>query len=333
MKLEVTTFQNEPMAQPLVAMFDEMGGTIGRADGSTLVLHDAKRYISRSQASISFRGGTFLLRDGGSATPTYVNQTPVGNGNEVTLKQGDELRIGEYTLSVSINAVKGVSAHAQISAADPFSDLHAEPPRRPAPPPISTSPVTPNFDDPFARPAAGAASDQQSGQQHVIPQDYDPFADLSPVSSSDQGSPGVAGLGASAGAGVDDLFRLKQPSSWTRWSPTIRWPARHMGFGHSQRRPAASAERGIPGCAAPAGAVPARRRFTALRGFPATECNTRTVSQRSCHSCRRRASGAANGSRRKRDGFFMGSVGLYRYAGRYQERGRSLSQGGGEPRQ
>ena len=88
-RIEVRTFNNQPTLQPIAADFDEMGGIIGRVEGNTLVLPDEKRYISRTQASISFSGGSYVLRDSGSASPTVVNGAPLGNGKEVALREGD----------------------------------------------------------------------------------------------------------------------------------------------------------------------------------------------------------------------------------------------------
>jgi predicted component of type VI protein secretion system len=104
LRLHATSFSDQPVLQPIAADFDELGGSIGRSEGNTLILHDDKRYISRTQALISFRGGVYYLRDHGSASPTFVNGSPVGNGNEVALREGDELRIGEYVLLATVGA-------------------------------------------------------------------------------------------------------------------------------------------------------------------------------------------------------------------------------------
>ena len=64
LRLDVASFMGQPPAQAISAEFDEMGGSIGRAEGNTLVLPDDKRYISRTQAEVAFRsahghGGRF----------------------------------------------------------------------------------------------------------------------------------------------------------------------------------------------------------------------------------------------------------------------------------
>src|SRR5687767_9066122 len=158
MRVEVSAFGAGAPERPLAAEFDEMGGSIGRADGNTLVLPDAHRYISRTQASIRFHGGTYLLRDAGSATPTYVNDNAVGNGNEVALNDGDELRIGEYTLRVSIVQAAGAS-HFASAPTSPFSEpLHVRDQQPSARARSDLPPAAPLVfgDDPFGTPAPHA---------------------------------------------------------------------------------------------------------------------------------------------------------------------------------
>ena len=100
--ISVLAYNGKPLPQPLVADFDEMGGNIGRGEGNTLVLPDPERHISRTHAAIVFRAGAYAVRDQGTATPVYVNGQPLGNGREVPIVDGDEIRIGGYTLQVGV---------------------------------------------------------------------------------------------------------------------------------------------------------------------------------------------------------------------------------------
>jgi FHA domain-containing protein len=210
LKLQATSFSNQRLLQPVDAEFDELGGNIGRSEGNTLILSDDKRYISRTQASITFRGGSYYLRDHGSATPTIVNGSPVGNGNEVPLREGDELRIGEYVLVAHLDG-------ASPAAADPFADLLPGTPRaQPAPPLPAAAPaprISDPFDDPFAAPASSPAHASKPG---VIPADFDPFSDLLPQGNTPAPSPASSApdLMPSSGETVDDLFGLSQPNTW-----------------------------------------------------------------------------------------------------------------------
>lgn len=99
--IEVIGYKGQPVEGALRARFDEAGGTIGRAPGSTLLLPDAKRHISRTHAVIEVKEGQFLLHDQGTAVPVIVNGRPVGRGNAQVIAHGDELRIGDCTLRVT----------------------------------------------------------------------------------------------------------------------------------------------------------------------------------------------------------------------------------------
>jgi len=217
MRVQVTAYNGEPLREPLMAEFDEMGGSIGRGDTCTLMLTDAKRYISRTQASIAFRAGAYVLRDAGSATPTYVNQMPVGSGNEVVLNDGDELRIAEYTLSVSMAPIAAARAPLDGAAVDPFARARPEAQRPPAAVNAAPSAQRRAADDPFAQ----AASPRGQGAAHnVIPSDFDPFGDLAPPPAHDKPLiPDAPELGAAPGSRVDDLFGLQQPDAWDPLGP------------------------------------------------------------------------------------------------------------------
>ena len=133
LRLQATSFGNQPVLSAIEAEFDELGGSIGRSDGNTLVLPDDKRYISRTQAEVACRGGSFLLRDLGSATPTLVNGTAVGSGNEVLIRNGDELKIGEYSVRATLSGrALEASAPPQVLPDDPFADLLPAPAAQPA---------------------------------------------------------------------------------------------------------------------------------------------------------------------------------------------------------
>jgi FHA domain-containing protein len=211
LRLQATSFSNQPVLQPLDAEFDELGGSIGRSEGNTLILPDEKRYISRTQASISCRSGTYYLRDDGSASPTFVNGSPVGNGNEVALRDGDELRIGEYVLVAHVGG-------AASDLSDPFADLLPKSAgAQPAPAPYAAPAARPKdpFDDPFELPPAGPSA----ASPGVIPQDFDPFADLMPHAASKAAPQVLPGLTPAPGGNVDDLFGLSQPNTWDPLAP------------------------------------------------------------------------------------------------------------------
>jgi FHA domain-containing protein len=215
-RIEVSAFNGVTPAVAPAADFDETGGTIGRAPGNALVLADENRYISRTQASIAYRAGGYVLRDLGSATPTIVNGAPVGNGNEVPVREGDEIRIGEYVLHVSAGEHR-----ATALPVDPFADLlpaaSAREQSTPAVPPRAPAGPANIVKDPLA--AGGHGSGSAHPQANVIPSDFDPFADLIPPSAPDAKALPADPLDTGVSANVDDLFGLKTPTQWDPLAP------------------------------------------------------------------------------------------------------------------
>jgi FHA domain-containing protein len=120
-KLTVQNYNGSPLPQPLSAYFDELGGTIGRADNNQLVLPDPERSISRVHAQVLYRHGGYAVVDRGS-NPVQHNGHPLGNGQEAPLQPGDQLVIGGYLIQVDQVTAMGSGAEARLST-DPFADL------------------------------------------------------------------------------------------------------------------------------------------------------------------------------------------------------------------
>ncbi|MBA4178152.1 MAG: type VI secretion system-associated FHA domain protein TagH [Leptothrix sp. (in: Bacteria)] len=220
-QLRVLSYNGAPADGPS-AQFDELGGTVGRADNNQLVLPDPERTISRVHARIVFRGGGYAVVDNGS-NPISVNGQVVGSGREHPLAPGDQLQIGGYLLTAA-------AASAPVSA-DPFADLFGDAPiglAAPAPPPAARTPMAATTAWPPPRPASVAwASPPPSspppppsrpaavlGPGH-IPDDWDPFAPdtaaLSAPSSAPSSAPArdaFADLPSGGGDSLDDLFGL-----------------------------------------------------------------------------------------------------------------------------
>ncbi|MBX3638680.1 MAG: FHA domain-containing protein, partial [Rubrivivax sp.] len=112
--LTVLSYNGAPADGP-AAQFDELGGTIGRADNNQLVLPDPERTISRVHARLVFRAGGYAIVDNGS-NPISVNGTPIGAGREHPLKPGDRVQIGGYVLQAR-------EASASPRSDDPFAEL------------------------------------------------------------------------------------------------------------------------------------------------------------------------------------------------------------------
>ena len=221
--LRVLSYNGAP-ADGQQAQFDEIGGTIGRADSNQLVLPDPERTISRVHARVVFRGGGYAVVDNGS-NPISVNGQVVGAGREHPLRPGDQLLIGGYVIAAS--------AAAAPASADPFADLFGDAPlgmAAPPPPPPLASPgmrtgsgstaMWPAPSPAAARPAPVPASPPPASlTPGHIPDDWDPFAP-DPVAAPPAAPLGM-GLGGSGprdtlvadvpigGAdSLDDLFGL-----------------------------------------------------------------------------------------------------------------------------
>jgi type VI secretion system FHA domain protein len=248
--INIVSFNGQPPAQPVHCEFDEMGGTIGRADGNALVLPDPERYVSRTHATIAFRAGGYVIRDLSSTSPVHVNGQPLGNGREARLAGGDEIRIGGYTLQVLADLPSAAKAATPLVAAragmqpaaprddplamfgqpnaDPFADLR--PPGTPVP---------------AARNPAGAYRDRNAplGGRETIPTGFDPFADLmaSPPSAHPMDDPTnparlpddfSLGLEPASSQNIDQLFGLNAGKS-----------ADPFATGHPLGDPASSTDR------------------------------------------------------------------------------------------
>lgn len=194
-KLTVLHHHGAPLSSPLSAQFDELGGTIGRADTNQLVLPDPERTISRVHAQIAFRGGAYAVIDRGSNAISH-NGRPLGNGQEATLRTGDQLMVGGYLIQVD-----GVTAtgSGQVSRSDdPFADLTG----------LAFGGAGKGAGDPFAMGSAGPGAGTPAPRTGApaapaafqgIPDDWDPFA----ADASAPPAPLSQTLGQSAHLGLD----------------------------------------------------------------------------------------------------------------------------------
>ncbi|MDO8334603.1 MAG: type VI secretion system-associated FHA domain protein TagH [Nitrosomonas sp.] len=105
--IRVISCKGLPVTKETFAEFDKQGGTIGRAEGSTLELQDVERSISRTHASILFHESSFFIR-GLGLLPVYLNDHPLPNGKDTIIHSGDRIRIGDYALEVVNVSVPGL---------------------------------------------------------------------------------------------------------------------------------------------------------------------------------------------------------------------------------
>jgi type VI secretion system FHA domain protein len=160
--LTVVAFNDTPADGTLKVHFDELGGSIGRAENNQLVLPDPERMVSRVAAQVVYRNGAFAIIDRGS-NPIMLNGQALSSGREAPLASGDRVRICGYELSVELGA-GGANA-----AVDPFSRLLGPAMETPSP---RSRPV-----DPLAQPGRGARPPAPAAPAAGgIPVDWDPFA-------------------------------------------------------------------------------------------------------------------------------------------------------------
>lgn len=216
--LTVVSYNGAP-TETLSASFDELGGSIGRADTNQLVLPDPERSISRVHAQVVFRNGSYAIVDKGS-NPVQVNGRPLGNGSEATVKDGDQVQIGGYALAVKVRSGKTIAGGAS-QPDDPFADLLGPGSfGSPAPAPAaragggassSVDPLagfgfspSPPAADPFGfnAPAPAAAKGSSAPAAGGIPDDWDPFAP-DPVSSKQAAGDLARNLGSRNDFGLD----------------------------------------------------------------------------------------------------------------------------------
>ncbi|KXU83304.1 hypothetical protein CI15_29870 [Paraburkholderia monticola] len=171
--LTVTTFNGQPRAQPPCATFDTSGGTIGRADSNHLVLEDPERTVSRVHAQIVWRDGLYRLIDRGS-NPALVNGMPLEPGQEIIVRDGDEVQIGGYQLRCAVKdddppTVPTTPTAPPDPGNDPFADIFGTPSPGPR-----GGPESGGLDD-LLRPASarGEPSAQPRETRSGLPDDFD----------------------------------------------------------------------------------------------------------------------------------------------------------------
>ncbi|HEX8615268.1 MAG TPA: type VI secretion system-associated FHA domain protein TagH [Telluria sp.] len=209
--IKASAFNGQPTTRPIEATFDELGGSIGRANANALVLPDPERLISRTHATIVFRNGGYVLRDLGSTSAVQVNGRPVGKGREARLAPGDQLQIGAYTLQV-------LSAPPPAPRDDPlavFGPLDADPPGHASP-----------------------AASPEPAARGTIPSQFDPFADIMAPPPAQHPDAQVDadrlpddlnfGLGPAGTQTIDQLFGLEATS---QDDPFGEPPSGHHGQG------------------------------------------------------------------------------------------------------
>jgi len=227
-EISVVSYQGNPPATPISAVFGADGGTIGRGATNTLVLPDPNRFVSRVQARVACRGLGIAIANASTANPLLVNDRELESGAETALHDGDELRIGLYVLHVrnveaaQTRAASGV-APAEIARA-PSTHPAAESPAaaaslRVAPPsgasdgvigasmPRSTAPLVSSKESlpPVTAAHAASAAPRPPSRSRSIAGATSPLRPPAAPEPARAAPPPAAKLGASALGPVDPL--------------------------------------------------------------------------------------------------------------------------------
>ena len=117
----VVSYSNEAPAQPLSALFNHIGGSIGRSDDNHLVLPDPKHHVSRMQAMVVSEGDRHRITNLSHANPTILNGRELDSDQPHALLAGDEIQIGMYLLRartpVRTDSIPAISPPAVFASA------------------------------------------------------------------------------------------------------------------------------------------------------------------------------------------------------------------------
>lgn len=138
LKLSLTSIDNNTSDELSSITLDKTTATLGRQVDNVLVLKDAQRFISAHHAKIDYRSPDYYLTDT-STNGVYINQsiTPLGKGNSIKLSEGDQIHIGDYTISVTFKDEINESSLIQSTKPsdsinydlldDPFGEITSDP--------------------------------------------------------------------------------------------------------------------------------------------------------------------------------------------------------------
>lgn len=202
-------------------VFDQRGGSFGRADGNTWVLPDPDKFLSSCHCEIVHISSQFYLVDK-STNGTFVNGgfEPLGRGTRHPLCDGDFFEIGDYRFSVQLEhqAIETHSSPFDFSPAAPSGiPLFEEFPKKDFP--LDDTGLFDEQQDPLAlwdkRPQSPQPFPFEAGRPHDI---------------------------SDANAVLDDFMGLSQPARSAQFSTMDLSPSMDQAVSW----PSASAENLIP---------------------------------------------------------------------------------------
>lgn len=164
--LSVISHHSAGLGPNAFKVFDDRGGTIGRADNNFWVLPDPEKSVSRTHAAVRVISGSFYLEDL-SVNGIFLRSTgeQIGRGEPYALRDGDRIAVGDYELLAQVLP----GGPAQTAAAPGPAPAEAWPSAPPAATPWPSAPqqaygAAPTMAGGYqpagmAQPASGGAGD------------------------------------------------------------------------------------------------------------------------------------------------------------------------------
>jgi type VI secretion system FHA domain protein len=122
--IKATRYKGQPLHPPIEAVFDEQGGTLGRAPTNHLVLTDDEKVVSGEHATIKYENGGYIYIDSSLNGTLITNRNRRIHHDEIRLRDRDTLQIGEYDLVLTISGESlEMPAQQPLDAEDALSIL------------------------------------------------------------------------------------------------------------------------------------------------------------------------------------------------------------------
>lgn len=156
--LRILSYKGMPLADAMQVEFTELGGSVGRKVGNTMVLADSEQIVSGRHAEIVFENNAFQIKDTSTNGTLLLKSGIELKHNAAPLTDDEMLRIGEYELGVQIlgdpSFANGLGGFQNMPSSgpvvtDPFANLFEAPPTPPIHPqtPAEFPGVQPLFTD------------------------------------------------------------------------------------------------------------------------------------------------------------------------------------------
>ena len=100
--IKAVNYKEELLDPPLTAVFDQKGGSVGRAEDNHLVLADNEKVVSSIHANIEYQNGCYYYVDNSLNGTLLINRNQLVRHKKIQLHDQDKLQIGDYDLLINI---------------------------------------------------------------------------------------------------------------------------------------------------------------------------------------------------------------------------------------